>query len=438
MKKKNYFVYLIMILVTLTLLFILTLYKQFNVYEIKDSINNKNEKVNIKITTSWGGNDTKTQRLVEILDKFQRDNPNVIITNTSVSGAEFLFTLKTDFAQGNDPDVFGLWPGSDISALIKAGRVADLTGVLNQNKEWHNSFGKAAWRYDTYQKKIYGLPLEIIYECLFINKDLFQKYNIKVPHTYEELLTVVKEFRGKGIIPIAWSTTAEGTYLYQNMVAKLGGKNDVENPIRNGKFNKCYVDALKDLKGLYDLGAFPKDAFTLEDSGRRKLFLDKKAAMIMEGSWFIGPGALSDDDNNIEMIPFPMFKESKAKASSIIYGIGNGDFHMSSAAFKDEAKRKICIKLLKYLTSEEVAKKFSGREGFISNVHINNKNNKPGRLYLDGIKLVKDSKELIGPVDSFIDRNLWENVLLNQIPEVLVNRETPEGVFKNIELNYIK
>jgi raffinose/stachyose/melibiose transport system substrate-binding protein len=197
----------------------------------------KHPAIKLRFLSGWGGVDTKTDGLQQILDKFIEDNPDIEVINESLFGDDFLPKLKTDFASGNDPDVFGIWPGSDIRALIKANKVAELTDLVNSDKGWKASFKESGWSYTTYNNKIFGLPLEIIFEGLFINKDLFEKYDIKVPDTFEELKNAVSAFKSRDVIPIAYNSFSQGTYLYQNIIAVLGGKEEVENPFRDRKMN---------------------------------------------------------------------------------------------------------------------------------------------------------------------------------------------------------
>lgn len=434
MKYKNAAVYCIMLLITLILIFLMKSFDLLNNYAIEEKEILEDKKIVIKFVSSWGGADPKSYRLQELLNRFQKENPNTLIINESMSGEEFLYKLKTDFAQGNDPDVFGLWPGSDIKLLISKGKVADLSDILYEDMQWYNSFGKEAWSYDSINGKKYGLPCEIIYEGLFINNDLFEEYNVKKPQTYDELIEAVKKFRAAGIIPIAYNATAEGTYIYQNMVMKLGGKLETEYPYKNNEINQCFIEAMMYMKELYQLKAFPDNAFSLDDYSRNDLFLKKKAAMIVQGSWFIGRGSLNPDDTTVDIMPFPQFKEGKAEYNSVIYGIGNGNFHLSSAAFNNQQKKNICIKLLKFLTSPDAVKEYMSESGFISNVDIEEKAYTSSNLLIKGQNLINAAKETIGPVDSFLDRNIWRDILVKRFPEVLENRITPEELFKDMQL----
>ncbi|MFZ5351714.1 MAG: ABC transporter substrate-binding protein [Bacillota bacterium] len=441
MRSKYWYVYIGIAAVTVLLAIAFTFTRVTDVYNY-NFVTEKQEEIEIRFMSSWGGSDTKAWQLQQLLDQFEKNNPGVKIINNSMSGDEFLFKLKTDFAQGNDPDVFGLWPGSDIKRLINAQKVADLTEILSNDKEWYESFGEDAWEYCKYNDRIYGLPFEIIYEGLFINRDLFEKYGVKVPETYEELLSAVRIFRRHNIIPIAYNSTPEGTFLYQNIVMKLGGKQDTENPyscmgIEGSIINSCYTDAMRYMKELYDAKAFPENAFTIDNATRNNLFIEKKAAMIVQGSWFIGKGYVDPNDETVDIVPFPSFIEGKADKTAIIYGLGNGSFHMSSIARNDPRKKDICLKLLKHLTSVDSAKAFLNQSGFISNIKIPENELVENRLNKIGKELVSSSKELIGPTDSFIDRNQWESVLVKRFPLVLIGELTPEEVFAEMHENAV-
>lgn len=431
MKRETTLSKLILCIV-LTLVFITIVLKLTSINTSKEKVDDGRKATEITIVTSWGGMDTHAFQLEKIITDFESSNKDIKVTNKSIENDNFLFTLKTDIAQGNDPDVFGLWPGSDIKKLIDADKVVDLTDILNKDKEWKDSFGQTGLEYDIYNNKLYGLPVEIIYEGLFVNKDIFEKYNVKIPETYEELKTAVVKLKDRGIIPIAYNGTPEGTYLYQNIIMKLGGKDAVKNPIKAGKIDNTYIEAMKYMKELYGLGAFPSNAFDLNDKERNNLFIDKKAAMIVQGSWFIGEGAISSNDKTVDVVPFPSFKNGKATNKAIVYGIGNGNFHMSKKAFEDPEKREASIKFLKYLTSKVVAKGLKSSSGSMCNIKgVEREEN--GKLAIKGYSLVDDADELIGPPDSYIERTPWENVVVKSFPNVFLGGIKPEQVFEDMK-----
>lgn len=430
--QKKYIIALTIIV--LCLIFLFVCYFSRNKQEIAiEPIEALKQKTTINFISSWGSYDSKSDRLKTVLKGISDKYPMVEIQNSSMSGEDFLFILKTDFASGNDPSIFGLWPGSDFRLLVDQNKVADLTEVLATDTQWYKQFKEETWDYVTVDNRIYGLPIEIIYEGLFINKDLFEDYNVKIPTNFDELLKAVEIFRENGIIPIAYSETPEGSYIYQNIVMKLGGKEDTENPFdEEGKIKSCYIEGMYYMKRLYEAGAFPNHLFTIDDQRRNDLFLHKRAAMIVQGSWFIGDKLLSSSDETVGIIPFPSIEGGKGNQSDIIYGCGNGIFHISQKAWDNPAQRETCLLLLKELTSQKTASLFAEESGFISNIHLPDELSRSTPMLLEGNRLVENASELVGPVDSFIDRGIWENIIIKQFPSVLKGTITPEAVYKEV------
>lgn len=175
------------------------------------------------------------------------------------------------------------------------------------------------------------------------------------------------------------------------------------------------------MKTLYDAGAFPDDALIMNDKTRNDLFINKEAAMIVQGAWFVGDKGLSPYDTTVNIVSFPSIDGGgKADESAIIYGCGNGIFHMSQKAWEDDEKREISLLLLRELTSVETVKKLTDNSSIISNIYLpDDINYTISKLYQNGIDLVNEAKELVGPPDSFIDRGIWENVIVKQLPRVL-------------------
>lgn len=383
--------------------------------------------ITLRFISSWGGVDSKAETLKTILNQFEKDNPDISIINESLFGEDFLPKIKTDFASGNDPDVFGLWPGSDINMLAKADKVYDLGGLLTDDPEWKRSFNPEMWSYTTQNTRIYGLPFEVIFECMFINRDLFQKYNAPVPQNFKELKSAVQIFKDNKVVPIAFNTYAEGTYLYQNLIALVGGKDDTESPFDGSRIKPSHIETLQYIKDLYDMGAFPKDCFTMTNNQRNVLFKEKKAAMIVQGSWFIGE--FDPEDDSVDILPIPCPEGYESRAGTIVYGLGGGSFHMSAVAGGDETKKGACVRLLKALTSSDTAAVFASETGMISSVNIDSYNIRYGGMTIKGKRLIEQAPCLVGPLDHFVDRASWEEDIAKQFPYFLSGKITADEMW---------
>ncbi len=375
--------------------------------------NRVEEKIKIRFMSSWGGIDNKAVVLDQLIREFNEKNPDIVVINESTSGEDFLFNLKTDFASNRPPDVFGIWPGSDIQKLIELGKVADLKEVYLGDEQWQRSFSpKIKERYLS-GENIYSIPFEVIYEGLFINRELFQKHRIKEPENIEELFYAINRFNQVGITPIAYNSTAEGSFIYQNIVASIGGEG-----IETDKklLEDSMIKAMEIMIELYERDAFPKNFYVLDDHRRNQMFINRKAAMIVQGSWFID--SEMEKNNDIGLIPFPL----KSSRKAVIHGIGNGNFHITSKAFADEKKKEASLRFLKFLTSKRSFELFSSLPGFTSSLTYEIDEG----ISKESIKELKEANEYVTPIDHMINRTLWENYIIERFPLMLDRKIKPE------------
>lgn len=382
------------------------------------SLQDTDNKVTLRFINSWGGIDSNAEALQEIIDNFMEKYPHITVVNDSVAGSGFLETLKTDFITDNAPDVFGIWPGSDISALIEADKVADLTQLINGDIEWKSLFGEDAWEYCTYDGSIYGLPVEIIYEAIFVNTQILHKYDLEIPQSYEQLCNVAKVLNTKGITTIAYNYTAEGTYFYQNLVVSESRHSNI------GKFNHPYKESLYKMLELYNIGAFPQRAYRLSDAQRNDLFLNGEAAMIVQGSWFTRDIYNNGMADYVEIIPMPTDNDTFANGNyNLVYGLGCGTFYMSESANEDEKRKEASILLLKELTSPEASEILCTQSGFISNIDMSSIEKGRSDIYRKGESLVDNAYKLVPPPDLIIDRDIWQEYIVDELPNIYVYGE---------------
>ncbi len=396
---------------------------------VSDAARNSNthtETSTISLMTSWGGVDSKAGCLTDLLDKFENENPNIKVSNQSIFGDEYLPTLKTRFASGNEPDVFGLWPCSDIKYMIRANKLADLTDMLKNDSEWMGSFKGNYFDLTTYNNRIFGIPFELVFEGMFINKDLFQQYNVKIPQNYQELKNAINIFNKHNITPIAYNATAEGSYIYQNMIASLGGNEGVEKFIVNNKINKYYIDAMKYMKELYEMHAFPNDLISITSEERNNLFIKKQAAMIVQGSWFAA--YFGKFDTTVEMIPFPSMGNGRSKIPA---GLGGGTFYISKSAWSTPKGKENTVKLLKFLTSNETSDYLYKEAGLFSTLNITMET-PYNALAKQSIGVYENTPEQdrCAIPDHVIDRSTWEKVIVKEFPNYLDNKISAEEIWE--------
>lgn len=383
--------------------------------------------VEIRFVSSWA----RYNGLAEILKRFNTDNRDYQVIDDSIAGKDFLNKLKTDFASGNDPDVFALWPGSDIDNLIQKEKIVKLNLVLGSKFVSLQKLIKSQiWDMIKKGNDCYSIPLEIICEGLFINRKLFNQYNIKVPANRDELFNAVEKFKAASIIPIAFSSTPEGSFIYQNIIIKLGGSEAVNHPFREGRIHPSYIKAMKVMKELNKNGAFPDNFYMLDDIARDNMFLEQKAAMIVQGSWFIYFIERNTYKDNFEFHPFPSFDNSSARAR-VIYGLGSGNFHISRKAWDNKEKREAVLTLLETLISEQSIQTLAKDSGFFSSIEYEIEST--SSLRSQALDVIRSAGELIPPVDNSLNRSLWEGMIVPSLLKVMVEDLDPEEIFSSLE-----
>jgi raffinose/stachyose/melibiose transport system substrate-binding protein len=67
--------------------------------------------------------------------------------------------------------------------------------------------------------------------------------------------------------------------------------------------------------------------------------------------------------------------------------------------------------------------------GMISNVDISGYDIRYNRLTKKGLELINNARVLVGPPDSFVNRSVWEKVIVKDFPYVLEGKKTPEELW---------
>ena len=261
--------------------------------EKTDGINGQSDKrqeepVKLRIYAQYADEDTKApyDYAVEALKK---EMPNVEL-ELDVQAQDDGQKLKTYAATGNLPDIFQ--SGLDIINTFKKSdnilvldEYAKKTGFIDK---MHPSAMNTLYADDGH---IYAFPYagnELI--LLFYNKEIFEQNDVKVPTTYDELLTAVKDFRSKGVTPLSifakekWPCVG----LYDIFATRLEPEGIKKLDQGKAKASEeAYKQGAERIIELVKAGLLPKGATNLNYDQAAALFHQGKAAMFINGQWEI-------------------------------------------------------------------------------------------------------------------------------------------------------
>jgi raffinose/stachyose/melibiose transport system substrate-binding protein len=154
-----------------------------------------------------------------LIPNFERVYPNITIdaTYAGTSAANAQLTL-TELAAGNGPDLISTFPGCgtplSICDLAQAGYLAPLVA-----KRWTRWSLPLITSLDKHGAALYAYTPTVSFEGLFANDDMFKKLGLKVPQTFSELLTVCREAKDAGTIPLL--LPAQGSTVVEHLLEEV-------------------------------------------------------------------------------------------------------------------------------------------------------------------------------------------------------------------------
>jgi len=398
---------------------------------------NGSEKVKLTIWHNFAGDDLRAKAVRSYIDQFAQDHPEVTLDAQAIPPDGYRQRLSTVAAANEMPDVFFVYAGSQSSELHQAKLLQPITEVLDAHPEWKEKFLPGAFDpFEFEDGQIYSAPLGMsATSILYYNKALFEKHNVKVPTTWDEMMTAIKTFNDNGITPIALGNKAPwvaqstilgsladrvtGTEWFKNAAAQQGAKfTDPE-----------FIEALGYFKQLVDNKAFQEGANSIDNTQAEQYFIQGNAAMMISGAWTLTNLAASSTEEqmkDIEVTTLPAIPGGKGEANTISGGAGGG-LALSS---RTEGKAKELALELIYTVSGPEAQKSIAESNSMVMYDAEIDQSKVTSLYYKAYNLVKSTG--ITPVyDAYLSAEAAE-VINNGLQEIMMGGSV-EDVAKKLQ-----
>ena len=133
----------------------------------------------------------------KILEQYMDLNSKVIVTYESVTGFDYWTSLERRLQANQLDDVF-MVDHDRLAELAGQGKLADLSG-LDTVENYHD---KIKEQFISDDGSVYFLPTCISTYGFYINYDLLEEHDQKVPENWSEFMEVCQYFADRGITPI--------------------------------------------------------------------------------------------------------------------------------------------------------------------------------------------------------------------------------------------
>ncbi len=216
--------------------------------------------------------------------------------------------VAVDRARNNMDDIYLLNPDT-IRTLGEEGKLLDLSGL-----ECAKNLRDVVKTANTVDGKLVAIPQEVVAYGLFINKDMFDQYNLELPETPEDFLECCRVFKENGIeTPVGANRWWLETFVLAQAYADLynGGNTEAEIAALNSGESK-YSDYMRPgfefLQEMIDKGYIDTQKAYVSEAidGEGPDFLDQKVPIVM-AYWGAAntETAYGNPDFELQVIGFP-------------------------------------------------------------------------------------------------------------------------------------
>ena len=260
------------------------------------------KEVTLTASTNLVGEHAKV--LEDMLKSYSTANPNVKI-EFSAPGKEYDPMMKLKMAANEMPDLFSTHGWSKTRYGKFCADLKDRPWAANLEPSFKGVVSDEAG-------KVYTLAFDQDKSGIVYNVDVFQKYSVTVPTTYDEFLAACETIKTKSAGAVSPITCAaemweEAQFFdYFGSALLISPKENSAKQLLDGSFDWTKWDTLAQMwSDLNKKGYINKDVLTAKYNDNAKAFAEGKAAIGFYGPYFIDEAKKVNANLKADMMPIP-------------------------------------------------------------------------------------------------------------------------------------
>jgi raffinose/stachyose/melibiose transport system substrate-binding protein len=398
----------------------------------EDSGKSSSDKTVVKMMHLWPEGSAKAQYTIvdDIIKTYEKEHPDIDIQTEILANEQYKEKIKVLSASNELPDIGITWAAGYMKPFVEGNMFTPLDDIVQEDK-----FVAGTLDAFSVDQKPYALPLELNIAPVYYNKEIFKKYDLEVPKTYDEFLKVVKTLADKGVTPITLGNKDRwtGSMWYMYLADRIGGPETLNKAInRTGSFeDPALVKAAEEISKLVDMDAFVKGFNGLSNDEAKGYFMNEQAAMYIMGTWELPNYTTSPDvdqkfKDKVGYFKFPTYEGGKGNIDSFVGGPGVALFVSEQSKVKDEAKE-----FVSYLV-EEWGKRSVVEAGVIPATTVDTSGSDLAQMYIDILNDLGKATNITLYADVQMSAGVAD-VHLNQIQALFGGQSSPKEFTKKQE-----
>lgn len=365
--------------------------------------------VELNVVTSFAGNADNVQNYQDAIAAWATETGNTVSDASGVYDETMKARVLADFEVGAEPDVIFYFNGNDADPIVKGQKVVSIDEIRAAYPDYASNMNDDLIPASPADKVKYAVPMYGYWEGMFVNKAVLEKAGVAVPgadYTWDQFLADCEKIKAAGFAPIAATLANEPHYwfefcIYNNQA--VPSDHCTLPATTEDAAGKAWVGGIADIKDLYEKGFFNENTLSATVDEIIQLFIDDKAAFLVDGSW--RTGGITEQAENIENFTVTYIPgKGERKASDIIGGLSSG-WYITKKAWDDAEKRAAAVNFVQYMTSDELVSKFAQIAATALKNGVTIDESTLNSLQKDGVKMTKGATLVAAAVQDLVPQD---------------------------------
>lgn len=399
--------------------------------------------IELNVTTTFAGEDGNVKNFQEAVKAYEEATGNTINDMSGTANEAFKARVSADFQTGSESDVLFYFNGVDSNEFVEAGKVMSIDEIREKYPEYASNMDDGRMGASPVDGKNYSVPVNGYWEALFVNTTVLEDCGIEVPgkdYTWDQFLADCETIKEKGYAPIA---AALGNVPHYWWEYSIFNNDTLETHLNvpasvDDEAGKAWVAGLNDIKDLYDKGYFPENTLSALDEETIQLFMEDKAAFLVDGSWRVNglatncqsdpndPSTLDTEKlDKFSVTYFPAKEGSGRKSTDLLGGLSEGYF-ISRNAWEDEEKQAAAVKFVEYMSSDAMVARFAQHTASALKAAPDVDKSQFNNLQLKAMDMVAGVTSLTAVVQDLVPQDCRTPMFDTGMPSIVTGDVTPE------------